>query len=94
MSKWHSKDFCATNLRGQYTLAYEASRAASMIGIIIGLEQAKSTVRDPQKHAGRVAVLSAAKAMLDGYATQFVTSALSIRDDFLEMTSSEPSSED
>lgn len=92
--KWHSKDFCAKNLRGQYTLAYESSRAAAMIGIIIGLEQAKGTVRDQQKHSGRIAVLTAAKTMLDGYATQFVSSALTIKEDFIEMTSSELSNED
>jgi len=77
-------EFAARNMRGQFTLAYEASMAARFVGIIIGTEAVRNT-GDPTKRASRIAVLSAAKKLIEQYADEHVKASLDAMEDFMRL---------
>lgn len=78
---WHSKDFAATNMRGQYSLAYEATVADRFIAMAIQREQINKTLTDVQRQ-GRIAVLAAARKMVQDIGTMHIEAFESIRGDF------------
>lgn len=80
---WDSQEFAETNQRGQFSLAFEGTCASRFISMCIAREQTNQKIPEQQR-LGRVAVLIAARKLVEELTTKHIDAAWKIKGDINE----------